>query len=276
MAIGDTNSMTIQIRNGKLYINGERWTSDISQNISASQIKLGEILFGITGTYAEPIGELATPTINNNTGLVTSKVSSRGVLETNASKTLQLTVQGAKTVTPTTSNQTAVASNRWTTGTVTVAGDANLKSENIKSGVSIFNVAGSYKGASPFYDCSNSYTFEWTASKSYGAFADVSITNPLGSVRPKFVIMDAKNPTAGDYIRTIIIFNGFITSSGEMNQNSFGQALYIGDSSIYSRVNFNQYNNWAFSDASIMKLTIPSGNQGIMLSGTTFVITFFY
>lgn len=51
MAIGDTNSMTIQIRSGKLYINGERWTSDISQNIDASQIKLGEILFGITGTY---------------------------------------------------------------------------------------------------------------------------------------------------------------------------------------------------------------------------------
>lgn len=54
MAIGDTNSVSIQIRNGKLYVNGERWTSDIYQDINANQIKLGETLFGITGNYVRP------------------------------------------------------------------------------------------------------------------------------------------------------------------------------------------------------------------------------
>lgn len=50
--------------------------------------------------------------------------------------------QAAKTVTPGTADQTAVAAGRYTTGAVTVKGDANLKAENILSGVSIFGVAG--------------------------------------------------------------------------------------------------------------------------------------
>ena len=58
--------------------------------------------------------------------------------------TKQLTTQAAKTVTPGTSNQTAVASGRYTTGAVTVKGDSNLVAGNIKSGVSIFGVTGSY------------------------------------------------------------------------------------------------------------------------------------
>lgn len=50
--------------------------------------------------------------------------------------------QAGKTITPGTTNQTAVASGRYTTGAVTVKGDANLKAQNIKSGVSIFGVNG--------------------------------------------------------------------------------------------------------------------------------------
>lgn len=104
------------------------------------------------------------------------------------SATKQLTTQAAKTVTPSTSSQTAVASGVYTTGAVTVAaipssyvkptttktattytpttsnqtiaagtycsgaqtikGDSNLVASNIKSGVSIFGVAGSYEGGS--------------------------------------------------------------------------------------------------------------------------------
>ena len=51
-----------------------------------------------------------------------------------------------KTVTPGTTNQTAVASGRYTTGDVVVAGDANLVPENIAEGVSIFGVDGTHSG----------------------------------------------------------------------------------------------------------------------------------
>lgn len=49
--------------------------------------------------------------------------------------------QAAQTITPGTADKT-IASGRYLTGTQTIKGDSNLKAENIKSGVSIFGVAG--------------------------------------------------------------------------------------------------------------------------------------
>ena len=57
-----------------------------------------------------------------------------------------LTKQGAKTVTPKTTNQTAVAANRWTTGNIVVLGSSSLVSGNIKNGVWIFGVLGNFTG----------------------------------------------------------------------------------------------------------------------------------
>lgn len=74
-------------------------------------------------------------------------VSSGGLITATAngeSETKQLPTQAAKTVTPGTSNQTAVAAGMYTTGAVTVAGDADLVAGNIKSGVNIFGVAGTF------------------------------------------------------------------------------------------------------------------------------------
>lgn len=99
---------------------------------------------------AMPTATQATPSITVSTaGLITaSATQSAGYVASGTkSATKQLTVQAAKTVTPTTSNQTAVASGRYTTGAITVKGDANLKAENIKSGVSIFGVAGAHSGS---------------------------------------------------------------------------------------------------------------------------------
>lgn len=52
--------------------------------------------------------------------------------------------QTAKTITPTTTSQTAIAAGTYASGNVTVDGDADLVASNIKSGVSIFGVDGSY------------------------------------------------------------------------------------------------------------------------------------
>ena len=88
-----------------------------------------------------PTGTLKTPTVNS-IGYVSSGVQMAGYLNTSATSGLQLSTQSAKTITPTTYSQTAVASGKYTTGAVTVAGDANLVSGNIISGKSIFGVAG--------------------------------------------------------------------------------------------------------------------------------------
>lgn len=98
----------------------------------------------VTGTV--PDVEQATPSISvSSGGLITATAVQAGgiVADGTKSATQQLTTQGAKTVTPSTSTQTAVASGRYTTGAVQVAGDANLKPENIVNGKSIFGVSGS-------------------------------------------------------------------------------------------------------------------------------------
>lgn len=103
----------------------------------------------------------ATPSITvSSGGLITaSATQSAGYVASGTkSATKQLTTQAGKTVTPGTSQQTAVASGRYTTGTVYVAGDADLVASNIKKGVNIFGVAGTYDGGLPsnVFEFSNS------------------------------------------------------------------------------------------------------------------------
>lgn len=119
---------------------------------SASDLRSGKQLVGadgsiVTGTLPEVIQ--ATPTISvSSGGLITaSATQSGGIVEGGTkSATQQLTTQGAKSVTPGTTAQTAVASGRYTTGDVVVAGDANLVPANIAQGVSIFGVTGTHSG----------------------------------------------------------------------------------------------------------------------------------
>lgn len=97
---------------------------------------------------AMPTATQATPSISvSSAGLITASATQTAgyVAKGTKSATKQLTVQAAKTVTPSTSDQTAVASGRYTTGAVTVKGDSNLKAANIASGVSIFGVTGTLK-----------------------------------------------------------------------------------------------------------------------------------
>lgn len=73
---------------------------------------------------AMPTATQATPSISvSSDGLITTNVTQTAgyVSAGTKSATKQLTTQAAKTVTPTTSSQTAVASGRYTTGAVTVA-----------------------------------------------------------------------------------------------------------------------------------------------------------
>ena len=94
----------------------------------------------------------ATPSITvDSTGLITvSATQSEGYVTAGTkSVTQQLTKQLGKTVTPGTSDVVAVESGKYTTGTVYVKGDSNLTADNIKSGINIFGVTGSYVDSTP-------------------------------------------------------------------------------------------------------------------------------
>lgn len=108
-----------------------------------------------------PRVEVATPTISvSSGGLITAKTEQEKGYVPGGTKsaTQQLTTQAAKTVPPGTTAETAVASGRYTTGDVQVAGDANLVPENIAEGVSIFGVAGTHSGGGTFQTCTGAMT----------------------------------------------------------------------------------------------------------------------
>lgn len=121
-------------------------------NLSAENIKNGVSIFGVSGKYTGDAVEVTQPkptvSVNSSNGLVTAKYTPvAGLVKDTAEKsgTLQLTAQAAQTITPGTSNKT-IAAGRYLTGTQTIKGDSNLVAGNIKKGVSVFGVAGSYEG----------------------------------------------------------------------------------------------------------------------------------
>lgn len=63
--------------------------------------------------------------------------------------------QDGKVVTPSTKQQLAVEAYKYTSGNVYVAGDSNLTAGNIKKGVSIFGVAGTYADMAKVYVAKN-------------------------------------------------------------------------------------------------------------------------
>lgn len=87
---------------------------------------------------AANIGKITTeqtPEISvSTTGLITATCGSK-------SATQQLPTQAAQTITPGTTPQT-IPAGKYTTGVVTVEGDANLLPENIKAGIEMFEVVG--------------------------------------------------------------------------------------------------------------------------------------
>lgn len=101
-----------------------------------------------TATKAKP-----TATIDPTTGKITPKYTQTEGYVTGGTVTgdvVSLNTQSATTITPGTSSKTAVAAGKYTTGAVTVAGDSKLIPANIKSGVKIFEVNGTYTGSSTF------------------------------------------------------------------------------------------------------------------------------
>jgi len=107
-------------------------TGPSSLSGSSATISTGTNTITLTKT-----GVSTTPTVS--AGYVSSATSSSATVALTAS----VTTKAAATITPGTTNQT-IASGTYLTGTQTISGDADLTAANIKKGVSIFNVTGSY------------------------------------------------------------------------------------------------------------------------------------
>ena len=96
-----------------------------------------------TGTNTLTLSKTVSVTPSVSAGYVSSGTAGNS----SVSLTASVTTKAAATITPTTSNQT-IAAGTYLTGAQTIAGSSNLVAGNIKSGVSIFGVTGSYAGVS--------------------------------------------------------------------------------------------------------------------------------
>lgn len=166
--IPNTSDQTIA---SNTYLTGTQ-TIKGDTNLVASNIKSGTTIFNVTGTYSGPSGSV-TPTAT----------------------------QAAKTWTPSTSNQT-IAAGTYCSGAQTIAGDADLIASNIKSGVTIFNVTGTYAGSSgaTVYTAettpsSNSTTINFTVSKQPTIFSVMALENIASATTRKIVNIDYDGST---------------------------------------------------------------------------------
>ena len=94
-----------------------------------------------------------------------------------------LATQAARNVTPTTSNQTAVAANRWTTGTIVILGSSSLSASNIRNGVTIFGIRGTFVG---WVDSEYWYTRNQSHSE---AWLGVDLSRQLYNYKPDATVL---------------------------------------------------------------------------------------
>ena len=142
---------------GKQLIDGDGnvVTGTILTKIAGHVTASGATVTVPAGYYASQVTKSvsgatqATPSVSiDANGLITASANQTAgyVAAGTKSATKQLTTKAAATITPGTANKIAVAKNVYTTGAITVAGDADLVAGNIKNGVNIFGVAGTYTG----------------------------------------------------------------------------------------------------------------------------------
>ena len=137
------------------WVNGSSVSGSMANRGNVSQS------LGVNGSYTIPVGWHA------GSGRVTQS----------------LATQGGTTVTPSTSNITACPANRWTTGSIIIVGSSSLVAGNIKKGVSIFGVTGTWVGVP-----GDIYVIKITTPKT----GSVSCVWKYGSANVKYITMGDK------------------------------------------------------------------------------------
>ncbi len=205
-------------------------------------------------------------------------VSSSGLITAtagNKSATEQLSTQTATTITPGTSEKTAVASGKYTTGAVKVAGDANLVAENIKKGINIFGVPGLLEEGwqiccfSNYPDCSNDSIVDqltFDLERRYG-----TITIVLKEKVTDFMFLNAVGGDEDGYIGFIMQAVPEVAEQNSVNTSCFG--LYCdssGEWGVYLGTDAD-----IFADEKTIEITATSGSSNLYADSVSCVHGYF-
>ena len=217
---------------GNVYVVGDN-------DLSAGNIKENVNIFGIKGTFVgtncRDANAGAAQILTGYSGYVNqAKVSgtmpNRGAVDitlaANGSYAIpdgwhngsgrvhqSLTTRAGATITPGTSNILAVASGRWVTGNVYVAGSSNLTSGNIKENVTIFGVKGTFVGT----NCRDANAGAAQILTGYSGYVNQA---KVSGTMPNRGAVDTSIGANGSYT----IPNGYHNGSGKVKQSLTEQA----------------------------------------------------
>lgn len=123
------------------------YASQQTKAVSAGSATPAATISGTSATVSTGTNTLTlSKTVSNTPQVTAGYVSSGTAGNSSVSLTASVTTKAAATFMPGTSDQT-IASGTYLTGAQTISGDADLVAGNIKSGVTIFGVAGSLTSA---------------------------------------------------------------------------------------------------------------------------------
>lgn len=144
--------------NGTITVNAV--TSAIDSDIKATNIKSGVNILGVNGSVVELAGETRTVSITSTAGnTFTPSSGKNGITSITVTPTNQ-----AKTITPTTSSQSISVPSGYsgfgalTVNAVTSSIDANIIASNIKKGVTILGITGTFEGFANYFIDANGNT----------------------------------------------------------------------------------------------------------------------
>lgn len=156
--------------------------------ITADKIANGQVVLGMTGTY-KGLGNATAAQVLTGYSFSTASLSNAGgsmpnrgawgtTLAINGSVTIpagyhngsgkisqSIATKGATTITPRAAQQTAVGAGTYCSGNIIVAGNGNFVAGNIKKGINIWGVVGTFEGWVPspqdlYYNGINTYGVE--------------------------------------------------------------------------------------------------------------------
>lgn len=217
--------------------------------ITADKIANGQVVLGMTGTYkglgnataAQVLSgySFSSAALSNASGSMPDRGAWGATLAINGSVTIpagyhngsgritqSIATKGATTITPMSAQQTAVSAGTYCSGNIIVAGNGNFVAGNIKKGVNIWGVVGTFEGWVPtpqdwYYNGVNIYGVD--CNSAYFRFENTRI-----------------------YC--------FSTSSSRVNSIQFRRAYNV---QSYSRLNFNGY---FISNAATIRVDLGGSN----------------
>lgn len=219
--------------------------------ITADKIANGQVVLGMTGTYkglgnataAQVLSgySFSSAALSNASGSMPDRGAWGATLAINGSVTIpagyhngsgritqSIATKGATTITPMSAQQTAVSAGTYCSGNIIVAGNGNFVAGNIKKGVNIWGVVGTFEGWVPtpqdwYYNGVNTYGVD--CNSVYFRFENTRI-----------------------YC--------FSTSSSRVNSIQFRRAYNV---QSYSRLNFNGH---FISNAATIRVDLGGSNIG--------------